>query len=220
MRRLMGMHTRILEHVVGRYFGLVEEPREDLLQVGYVGLIKAVNNYRLDSDAKFSSYAYSMIDGEIRHHLRDSGLIKRPRWASGLYSSVSEATARLTGELGRPPLLEEIAEEVNVTSQGIQELIKVFHETSVGTLDEEEPDVSAIRSLRRESFHLPVEDRILLEQAMESLSEIQKSAIYLFFYYDLSQTEIGSRLGLPQRSISRIIARSLKSLRERMTHGE
>jgi RNA polymerase sigma-B factor len=219
--RLMELHGRILNHIVWRYANHVEESQEDLLQVGYLGLVKAVNNYRLDSEAKFSSYAYSMIDGEIRHHLRDSALVKKPRWASGLYSRISEATSRLTAELGRPPLLEEIAEEVNITPQGVRELMKIFHETSVATLDDEEaPDLFSIKSLRRESFHLPVEDRILLEQAMESLSELQRSVIYLFFYYDLSQTEIGRRLGFPQRKISRIMADSLKSLRERMTHNE
>ena len=109
IERILSMHAKILNHVVGRYASCSEESYEDLLQVGYVGLMKAVNGYRLDSEAKFSSYAYSMIEGEIKHHLRDAALVKRPRWARSLHAKVSEATTRLTAELGRPPLIEEVA---------------------------------------------------------------------------------------------------------------
>lgn len=227
LEQVLSSHGRILRHVVRRYAGTSGEPYEDLLQVGYVGLVKAVNGYRLDSEARFSSYAYSMIDGELRHHFRDTGLVKRPRWARSLYSRVSEATTRLTEELGRPPLVEEIAEAVNVTPEGVLQLIKLFSDTNVSSLDErlEErengaPDFSAVKSLQYETFSLPMEDRILLEQSMDALTDLQKKVIYLFFYKDLSQTEIGRRLGLPQRGISRIIAASIKSLRERLSAHE
>ncbi|MGI8912135.1 MAG: sigma-70 family RNA polymerase sigma factor, partial [Rubrobacteraceae bacterium] len=206
-----------------RYASTSNEPYEDLTQVGYVGLLKAVNGYNIDSDAKFSSYAYSMIDGELRHHFRDTGLIKRPRWARSLYARISEATTDLTAELGRPPLPEEVAKEVNVTVEGVMEVMKLFLDTNVSSLDETfthdgetGPDLSAIKSLQYETFSLPVEDRIQLEQALESLSEVQKKVVYLFFYKDISQTEIGKMLGLPQRNISRIIASSAKSLKDRL----
>src|ERR671912_522415 len=149
------------------------EPYEDLLQVGYVGMMKAVNGYRLDSKAKFSSYAYAMIEGEIKHHLRDTALVKRPRWARSLHAKVSEATSRLTTELGRPPLIGEVAGEVNITPEGVSELMKLFCDTDVMSLDageNEEADVSAIKSLRYQTFSLPVEDRILVEQALDSLN--------------------------------------------------
>src|SRR5215218_8905485 len=183
VERILSMNSKILNHIVRRYVSASEESYEDLLQVGYVGMMKAINGYRLDSEAKFSSYAYSMIEGEIKHHLRDTALVKRPRWARSLHAKVSEATSRLTAELGRPPLIEEIASEVNVTPEGVSELIKLFSDTDVLSLDrgrDEEVDLSAIKSLRYESFSLPVEDRILLEQALESLSELQRKVIYLF----------------------------------------
>src|SRR5215207_10533615 len=159
VERIISLHAKILNHVVGRYASSSEEPYEDLLQVGYVGMMKAVNGYRLDSEAKFSSYAYSMIDGEIKHHLRDAALLKKPRWARGLHVKVTEATARLTAELGRPPLVEEVAAEVNITPEGVSELMKLFCDTDVVSLDageDEEVDVSAIKSLRYETFSLPV----------------------------------------------------------------
>ncbi len=217
IERVISLNARVLNLLVRRYAGSSGEPHEDLLQVGYVGLMKAVNGYRTDSEARFGSYAYSMMEGEIRHHLRDTALVKRPRWARSLYRQVSEATERLAAELGRPPVAEEIAREANVTPEGLAELAKLFRNTDVFSLDaggeDEEADLSAIRSLHQESFSLPIEDRIVLEQAMASLSELQRKVVYLFFYKDLSQTEIGGMLSLPQRKISRVLASATKSMR-------
>ena len=217
IERVLALNSKILNHLARRYARSSNESFEDLLQVGYVGLMKAVNNYRLDSEARFSSYAYAMIEGELRHHLRDAELLKKPRWARSLYRKVMEVTERLTAELGRPPLVEEIARAVNVTPEGIIELMKLFQDTNAvsldGAEDEEKADLSTIRSLQHESFSLPIEDRIQLEQALESLSEIQRKVVYLFFYKDLCQTEIGKRLGLSQRKTSRIVASALKILK-------
>src|SRR5215217_3947589 len=216
VERIFSMNVKILNHIVRRYASSSDEPYEDLLQVGYVGMMKAINGYRLDSEAKFSSYAYSMIEGEIKHHLRDTALLKRPRWARSLHARVSEATSRLTAELGRPPLIEEVAGEVNIAPEGVSELMKLFCDTDVLSLDEgedEEVDLSAIKSLRYETFSLPIEDRILLEQALDSLSELQRKVVYLFFYKDLCQTEIGKKLGLSQRKTSRTVASAVKVLK-------
>src|ERR687896_1884840 len=99
--RILTLHDKLLKSIVRRYAATSGEPYEDLLQVGYVGLIKAVNGYETGSKARFSSYAYSRIDGELQHHLRDTALMKKPRWARSLYSKISEAAPRLTYELGR-----------------------------------------------------------------------------------------------------------------------
>jgi RNA polymerase sigma-B factor len=213
---IIAANAKILHHLVRRYTRSSGEPYEDLLQVGYVGLMKAVNGYKTDSEAKFSSYAYAMIEGELRHHLRDAALVRRPRWAQSLYSKVAEATDRLAVELGRPPLIDEVAREVNIAPEGVTELAKLFSDTDALSLDSgegEQVDISAIKTLHYETFSLPVEDRIVLEQALESLTEIQRKVIYLFFYKDLTQTEIGRRLSLPQRKISRLIASATKSMR-------
>ena len=101
LERIFELHGRILNHIVRRYARTSGEPYEDLLQVGYVGLVKAANGYASDSSARFSSYAYSMIDGELRHHFRDTGMIKKPRWARSLYSQVAAANVKLTAEMIR-----------------------------------------------------------------------------------------------------------------------
>src|SRR5918993_4543709 len=148
VEQILSMNVKILNHIVRRYASSSDESYEDLLQVGYVGMMKAVNSYRLDSEAKFSSYAYSMIEGEIKHHLRDAALLKRPRWARSLHAKVSEATSRLTAELGREPLIEEVAGEVNVTPEGVSELMKLFCDTDAVSLnagEDKEADLSAIK---------------------------------------------------------------------------
>ena len=222
---LFAMHGRLLNHVVRRYSGRSDEPLQDLLQVGYVGFLKAVRDYELGSEGLFASYAYSKIDGELRHHFRDNSLMRKPRWARSLYSKVSAANVRLADELGRPPFVEEIACEVNVTPEGILELMKLFFDTNVSSLDAnptsgEGADLAAIKNIQYEAFSLPIEDRIHLEQAVQSLSDLQRKVIYLFFYKDLSQTEIGKKLGLPQRKVSRIIASAVKNLKNRISHHE
>ena len=78
------------------------------------------------------------------------------------------------------------------------------------------PKLAAVKSLQYQSFSLQIEDRILLEQGLESLSELQQRVVYLVFYKDLSQTELGKRLGLPQRKVSRVIASVTKSLKEKL----
>jgi len=216
VEQILSMNVKILNHIVRRYASSSDESYEDLLQVGYVGMMKSINGYRLDSEAKFSSYAYAMIEGEIKHHLRDAALVKKPRWARSLHAKVSEATTRLAAELGRPPLIEEVAGEVNITPEGVSELMKLFSDTDVMSLDggaDDEVEVSVIKSLHHETFALPVEDRIVLEQALDTLTELQRKVVYLFFYKDLCQTEIGRKLGLSQRKTSRTVASALKALK-------
>lgn len=220
LERLFAMHGGLLKSIVRRYRASSPgESYEDLLQVGYVGLMKAVRGYEAGSRAKFSSYAHAMVEGEIRHYLRDTPLMKRPRWAKSLYAQVAKATARLMAELGRPPLTEEIAREVNVAPEGITELMKIYLDTDVRSLDapagnegDSGYDLSVIKSLHHETFALPIEDRIWLEEAMNTLTELQRRVLHYLYYEDLSQSETGEKLGLSQRKISRIAAASLKKM--------
>ena len=213
---IVEMNRGLISHLAGRHARISDETHEDLVQVAHVGLMKAVKNYEEASGAGFATYAYAIIDGEIRHHLRDTQLVKKPRWSRSLYFKVTSAATRLEADLGRRPELEEIAEDVNVSPDGIVELMKLYHDTSVVSLDgagEGGVDLSAIKSIHHESFSLPIEDRIVLEQAIESLSDLQRKVVYLFFYKDLTQTEVGKHLGLSQRKVSRVVASSVKALR-------
>ena len=97
--RILALHDKLLNSIVRRYAASSDEPYEDLLQVGHVGLVKAVNGYEPGSKAAFSSYAYSKMEGELQHHLRDTALMKKPRWARSLYSRISEVRRVVASEI-------------------------------------------------------------------------------------------------------------------------
>lgn len=209
-----------LLHTVLRRYRHATEPYEDLLQVANLGLIKAVHGYDPDRGSSFSSYAAAMIEGEVRHHLRDNVLIRQPRWLRGVRKRIDEASLILTRELKRPPHIRELSQAANISEEGILEIYRYSALVDVCSLDGHSYsgdaamiDTGAMRSRRRESFSLPLEDRIALEQAFSTLSTFQKKVVYLLFYRGLTQTEAAGRLGLSQRKVSRESVKALSMLK-------
>jgi len=103
IEKIVEMHRGLISHLAGRHARTSDETYEDLMQVAHLGLMKAVRNYDDAPGAAFATYAYAVMEGEIRHHLRDTPMLKKPRWARGLYSRVTAATSRL--DLQRPDRL-------------------------------------------------------------------------------------------------------------------
>jgi RNA polymerase sigma-B factor len=167
----------------------------------------------------FEAYARTVISGEISHYLRDLAPIMRvPRWYQTLNRRLHQAHERLTGSLQREPSVEELADEMNVTPEGVHEIVRLRDSYNLASLSDERQggstvQVDAIKSRRYLSFQLPVEDRIALDRAIERL-EAERNLIHLFFYKDLTQTEIARRLGFSQKHISRLLAQSLRKLKE------
>ncbi len=200
------------------------ESIDDLIQVGYIGLIKAVDAYDVQKNVKFVTYATHKIRGEIRHYLRDkSSIIKRPRWIQSLYIQILKAIEVLTKDLGRSPVLLEIAEYCNIKEEGIREILKFIDNFRVTSLDSNKgkndeghyssPLIDRIKSLRYVSFKLPVEDKIAIMQAIDQLKMLERDVIFLFFYKDLTQIEIARKLGVSQKHVSRLIKKSLDKLK-------
>jgi RNA polymerase sigma-B factor len=197
--------------------------RDDLTQVGYVGLIKAVENFDPSLGVPFEAYARPMIAGEIAHYLRDQApVIKPPRWYRGLNKRLHATRGELIARLQREPTLDELAEGMNVTREGVEEILKLRASYNLMSLDPaaESPaaqiDLDAIRSRRHLSFQLPIEDRVTLDTAIEQLADFEQRVIHLFFFMDLTQTEIAKQLGSTQRQISRVLARTLEKMRSRV----
>ena len=202
----------ILEEIVKNNIGLVKsiaikfanhgEPVDDLIQSGYVGLINAVNNFDLTRGTSFSTYATYMISGEIRHHLRNARIMRTPRWAGVLSRNIEKSVERLSKKLSRLPKIKEIAQDLNITEEGVLEVLKTRREHSISSLDDDDRykqgdlkiDASKIQHIRYRSFSLPVEDRVALHQAIDRLTVIEKQVIYFVFYKDLNQTEIGKKI--------------------------
>lgn len=198
--------------------------RDDLEQVGSIGLIKAVERFDPELGVPFEAYARTLIAGEISHYLRDlAPAFRMPRWYSRLNRDLHAARDRLLAELQREPTNGELAGEMNITIQGVQEILRLRGNYNLISLsgqtpaDQWHPKFEAIRSRHYETFRLPVEDRIVLDRALEKLAAFERQLVYLFFYLDLTQTEIARRLGSSQRQISRALAKVLQKLKSDFT---
>jgi len=221
LEQVVRQNQRLVHHVVKR-FADCGEPYEDLVQIGNLGLIKAARNFDAARGARFSTYALTMIEGEIRHHLRDNTLLRQPRWMRRLRAQMETASAELRERLGREPRLEELAETLNVSEEGIREVQAYCARVELcvaedGGDDEECPpslDRHAVRSRRYESFSLPIEDRIALSEAMERLSEKERDLVDLLCYREFTQREVAEALGVTRKKVSRDFNRALGRLRE------
>ena len=199
------------------------EPLEDLEQVGYIGLINAMNLYNKNRGIKFITYATWLISGEIRHYIRDKHqVIKIPSWIMKLNKKIDEFIISYKKQNNKFPSLSEISEKFNLTEEGIKEILKAREAVQVVSLDQEQrkyssdsyPNIEKIRSKNYETFKLPMEDIIALKTAFSKLKKLQRKVIYYIFEKDLTQTKIARKLGISQRQVSRIKDSALKELKE------
>ena len=206
-------YLHLVPVLVRKFQGKAE--REDLIQVGYIGLLKAVDQYDPDHAARFQTYATHCIIGELRHHLRDRvDVVRKPRWLRGLSRQVA---AFIEGHLHtkhRLPTIAEISSELNIAEEGVVELLKSKRPTSMDTgPDSVQLAVERIKTRRYETFRLPIEDRIVLSESLEKLLEVERKIIYLFFYKDLNQRQIAGQLELSPKKVSRVMQKALSRLR-------
>jgi RNA polymerase sigma-B factor len=195
-------------------------PTEDLVQVGYLGLLNAIAAFDPTRGAKFTTYASYLIRGEIRHYLRDQrDTIRKPRWLQKINARIEDAIGRYLSEEGRFPSLDELATELNIEEEGLLEVLRTREALRTIALESEEDsgelrvDRERIRHRSHVSFQLPIEDRVLLLEAMESLNSLQKKVLYYLFFTDLTQTEAAKRIGISQKHVSRVLASALAKLR-------
>jgi len=214
-------NQNLLHHILKR-FSFADEPYEDLVQVANLGLIKAAQRFDAGRGVRFSTYATAIVDGELRHHLRDSLLMRQPRWVKKVYGEIQHKSNELTHKLGRPPELAELAEALNINESGILEVMNLYSRIQLHSQDEPftsqelqaEADPGLVHSVRQASFSLPIEDRITLYAALDRLSAFQKRLIYLLFFKDLTQSEVADELGMTQKKVSRESIKALGRLKE------
>lgn len=218
---LVRRNQNLLHHILKR-FAYAGDPYEDLLQVANLGLIKAAQRFDAQRGVRFSTYATAIVDGELRHHLRDSLLMKQPRWVKKVYHEIQAKSTELMHKLGRPPEVSELARALNINEAGILEVMNLYARIDLhsrnepfapGELDEG-ADPRLVHSLRRESFALPIEDRIALYDALDKLSAFERRLICLLFFKELTQTEVADELGLTQKKVSRECIKALGRLKQ------
>jgi RNA polymerase sigma-B factor len=215
--KIIKEYLKVVFPISRKFYGYGEN-LEDLIQVGFIGLIKAVDNFDPDRGVRFTTYATHCITGEIRHYLRDkTEAIKSPRWLRRLNSEVAGFIESFLQQNKRFPTIKEIAENLNIAEDGIIEILNSRKLLSLNADSDEKGkgiDYERIRAVRYENFKLPLEDRLVVEDAVEKLVIIEKRIVYLFFYVDLSQTEIGKLLGIPQKRVSRLLHRAVDNLKK------
>jgi len=201
------------------------EPLEDLEQLGYIGLINAINLYNQQRGVKFETYASWFISGEIRHYIRDKHQpIRIPHWIIELNKKVDEFIVKYREETKQTPSLKKIAQEFNLTLDGVKEVLKARDVVHVVSIDQESrsfdhneyPLLEKIKNDHYKSFRLPIEDLIALELALNKLKNLQSKVVNYIFMKDLTQAKTAKKLAISQRQVSRIKNEALKRLKEEL----
>jgi RNA polymerase sigma-B factor len=226
------LRATVCEIIVERYQKLVRscvrqyrgspEPTEDLMQVGYVGLLKAINNYDPEVGDSLSAYAQPCISGEIKRHFRDKRWqIHVRRSAQELLLELRKATEELTQQLGRSPEEAELAERLGVSRDDMQEarqadLVFSTYSLDAPMSDRDDPALLADMLGDDDPDLAHAIDMEAVNAHWEELPEREQRILVMRFYGNLTQTEIGERLGISQMHVSRLLARALGHLKSRL----
>jgi RNA polymerase sigma-B factor len=223
---LIQKHTGLVRHVAKDYTQGAES-FEDLVSVGLVGLINAVDRFDPDFGTRFATFAVPTIKGEIRRHFRDRGWGMRvPRRIQELVHRIKQTADRLSQERGRSPTYEELASALNVSEEQIVEAVEAgsqYDLLSTESLSGGDGDASTLTSEEREGKLDPelesIGDREAIKTALAHLPPRERVIIVMRYYQDLSQTEIARRLGISQMHVSRLQHRALERLKQMLTEG-
>ncbi|MDI6715954.1 MAG: RNA polymerase sigma factor SigF [Actinomycetota bacterium] len=219
---LVCMYINLVEYLARRFKNR-GEPIEDLIQVGTIGLIKAIDRFDVDRSVEFTTYATPTIVGEIKRYFRDKGwAVKVPRRLQELNLLVTQAMNNLTQELKRAPTISEIADHLGVNSEHVIEAMETSEAYSFVSLDRDlssdaDDSFSLLEYIGEDDKELTgIEDRTCLAEALAELSKQEQRILYLRFFRGLTQTEIAQQLGISQMHVSRLLRRTLEVLREKM----
>ncbi|MBC7970682.1 MAG: RNA polymerase sigma factor SigF [Verrucomicrobia bacterium] len=202
---------------------------EDLLQVGSIGLIRAIERFDLSKGHAFSSFAIPYIRGEIQHYLRDkSPSVRIPRRWQALERQAALAVRDLQGKLKRQPLDVEIAAAIDISLAEWQEVKLACRNRAMLSLDapvRDEDDGAAslgelVPDTQYRSFQLAQEDQLRLQQSLVQLENRTREILEFVFLHDLTQKETADRLGISAVTVSRRVKKGLESLQKLMVGAE
>lgn len=199
------------------------EPLDDLIQVGTIGLIKAIDRFDPSRGLEFTTYATPTILGEIKRHFRDKGWsVRVPRRLQELSAKVNQANDELTNELSRSPSVEEIAKRVGASVDDVLEAMESSSAYSSVPLEgggssDDDDAPSVIDHYATEDENLAAsDDRIVLEDAIRDFSPREKDVIRMRFFEGMTQVEIAERLGISQVRVSRLLRRTLRRVQDKI----
>jgi len=209
-------------YFLARKFQNRGEPLDDIVQVGYLGLIKAIERFDPDLGFEFTTFATLTVAGEIKRHFRDKGTaIRFPRRLQELHQSVVRVNEEMKNQLGREPTVSELAERLGVRPEDVTEAIEMGPaymplslDQPIGSADGQESRVIAEQIGTVDPELDRVEMRDLLDRAMVHLTPRERSIMAMRFYEQMSQSEIARRLGISQMHVSRLQRAALEQLRK------
>ncbi|GGS91655.1 RNA polymerase sigma factor SigF [Streptomyces chromofuscus] len=218
--QLVRMHLPLVEHLARRFRNR-GEPLDDLTQVATIGLIKSVDRFDPDRGVEFSTYATPTVVGEIKRHFRDKGwAVRVPRRLQELRLSLTTATAELSQLHGRSPTVHELAEKLAISEEEVLEGLESANAYSTLSLDvpdtdDESPAVADTLGAEDEALE-GVEYRESLKPLLEDLPPREKRILLLRFFGNMTQSQIAQEVGISQMHVSRLLARTLAQLREKL----
>jgi RNA polymerase sigma-B factor len=218
------------EELIERYMSLVRslarryanrgEQLDDLVQIGAIGLIKAIDRFDLERGVELTTYATPNIIGEIKRHFRDRGwAVRVPRGLQELNMRVTRLIEQLTVQLGRAPTISEIAKAASVEEEDVLEALESgraytslsLSQGSTQAGGEELDPMETIGEI--EHAYEVSEDRAVLEPGLRALDERERRIIHLRFFEGLTQSQIAQQVGISQMHVSRLLRRSIEKIR-------
>lgn len=221
---LVTMNLPLVEHLARR-FRERGEAHEDLVQVGTVGLIKAVDRFDTSRGVEFSTYATPTIVGEIKRHFRDRGwAVRVPRRLQEMRLAITRVSAELAQETGRSPTVADLAKRLDATEDEVLEGLESAQAYATASLDagvtgeggEEGGSLSDTLGSMDDALE-GVENRESLKPLLAALPERERAILMMRFFHNRTQSEIADELEISQMHVSRLLARTLSQLRSGMT---
>ena len=219
MNKLIEMNLPLVSSISKKFLNRGYD-YEDIFQIGSIGLVKAINNFDLTYNVKFSTYAVPMIIGEIKRFLRDDGMIKVSRNVKSLARKVYFYKEVLTKKLKRSPTIEELAEYADVnkeeilfaieSSNSLQYLYDTIHQ------DDGAPVLLIDKLSEKSVDDGNIIERIALKEALSSLDNKARQIIMLRYFKDKTQVQVAKMLGINQVQVSRIEKKVLAEMRKKL----
>lgn len=212
--KLIEENIPLIKSIVKRFKGRLEY--DDLMQLGAMGFVKAMQNFDVEYGVRFSTYAVPMISGEIKRFLRDDGAIKVSRWTKTLAQKITAYIDEKLKNGESEPTVEQLAKAFNVEAQEIVYAMDAQHyllslSATVGDDDLELGDKIATDECEDENI-----DKLLLKDLIADLPQREKKVIILRYFRDKTQSEIAQELGVSQVQVSRIENKVLQKLKDGM----
>ncbi|MCI8319758.1 MAG: RNA polymerase sporulation sigma factor, SigF/SigG family [Dorea sp.] len=205
--------------VVKRFYNRGVEA-EDLFQIGNIGLLKAIDKFDLDYNVKFSTYAVPMISGEIKRFLRDDGMIKVSRSLKELAYKAYLCQEKLQEKLGREPVITEIARELAVSTEELTMAMEASGDIESLQKSIYQKDGQEIQLMDKlpsqERQEEQILDHMVLSNLLMSLEQKERQLIYLRYFANRTQTQVGEELGISQVQVSRMEKKILKQMRDKI----